>query len=258
MILSTKIKVGLSLLFTPAIFTAFYPGKIAIVTAVCLLPICYFFIVEKKIISAKNEFDNKDVISLFYFICIITFIRGIIDIKSQQDFIVMFSNNIFIFLLYPLFIYLAQRKYLVLVLKATISVALPLSLVTYFYIPSDAFMSFQHNISFIYLFVFFIPFVKLKWKVIIVVLSILSILYDFTRRSSFINISICFSILLLFYFLPYRLLFRAFRIGFYLLGVSPVILLILGLTGVFNVLKLGKNLNFFFKKKKKNFKNFFF
>lgn len=236
--LSILFKIGAALILIPAIYTAFFPGKIVIVSALCLYPMLFLFYAKIKNIG-KNEFENKSVITAYIIMCFITFLRGVFDSKSQQDFIVLISGTIFLMLLYPLFIYLAQRKYIASVFNALVFVALPLSFVTFLFKPTDESMSFQHNISFIYLFVFFVPFVKLKWKVIILLLCIITPLYDITRRSSLINITVCLSVLLTYYIIPHSIYKKMAKVMFFILIISPIFFLILGLSGVYNIFTLG-------------------
>ncbi|MDD4969961.1 MAG: hypothetical protein PHT07_11085 [Paludibacter sp.] len=236
--LYTKLKIGAVLLLIPAIYTAFFPGKIVVITALCLYPIL-FFMFSRIVQIRQSEFDGKLIIDTYIIMCFITFVRGAIDSKSQQDYIVLMSSTIFLMLLYPLFIYLAQKKYLNNIFNILIFLIIPLCFITFFYKPSDGFMTFQQNISFIYLFIFFVPFVKRKWKLIILTLAIIAPLYDITRRSSLINISVCLAILLLYYILPNIIYRKIAKILFFILVLSPIVFLILGLGGIYNIFNLG-------------------
>jgi hypothetical protein len=236
--LSSKFKVFIALLLLPAIYTAFFPGKIIIISAICLYPILFYFLANIKNVN-KNEFDDKWIIIVYIIMCVITFLRGIFDSKSQQDYIVLLSSTIFLMLLYPLFIYLAQRKYIISVFNALINTALPLCFISLFFKPSDGFMTFQYCISFIYMFIFFIPFVKRKWKIIIFFIVIIIPLYDIARRSPLINTSVCLIILLLYYRVPHTIYRRIAKLLFSILVLSPIVFLILGLSGVYNIFTLG-------------------
>ncbi len=231
-------KLLIILLFVPAIFTAFFPGKIVVVTALCLYPILFFLLRHFRHLN-KDEFDDKNIINIYIAVNIIIFIRGLFDLKSSQDIIVFFSGTIFLSLLYPLFIFLSQRKYLIQLYKSLIVVAIPLSFITFFFKPTDGFMSFQHNMSFIYLFIFVIPFVKWKWKFIILVLTIVTPLFDITRRSSLINIIVCVLILFMYYIVPHIVYKKIIKSFFVLLVIAPLIFIVLGLSGVYNIFTLG-------------------
>ncbi len=239
MISLKEFKIGISLLLIPAIYTSFFPGKIVIISSICMYTILLFLCSKTVYLKFNNELNNYRIILFYYLICSISFIRGVFNLTSNQDYVVMFSNTIFLMLLYPIFINLIKIENITNLFKSLLIIALPLSFITFFYKPTDGFMSFQHNISFIYIFVFFVPFVKQKWKLIILFLCLITPFSDLTRRSSFVNISFCFLILLFNYILPKYLFDKSIKTLFYLLVTVPVIFLILGLTGVFNIFKLG-------------------
>lgn len=243
MISLKKIKFGIILIFIPGIFTAFYPGKIVVISFICLIPILFYL--SNKILNFKinEEFDNKGVINFYFIFSIITYVRGIFDINSEQDFIVLFSNTTFTLLLYPLFIYLAKFKYSLRVLNALVSIALPLSFVTLFLKPHDMFYDFQHNMSFIYIFVFFIPFIEIKWKLIILLICVFIPFYDLSRRSPLINSAVPLIILFIYYIFPISVFRNLSKIGFFLLITTPVIFLVLGLFGSFNIFNIGESFN---------------
>lgn len=233
-------KYNLLLLLIPAIFTSFFPGKIIIVGALCMYPI--FFILWRKYYRLNDEQSvNIKVIQLFIGVNALIFLHGLIDLKSSQDFSVTFGSMLFILLLFPLYIYSVNSKSFIYILKNTLIFILPLCFITYLFRQQDGFMTFPNNISFVYLFLLFIPFVKLKWKLFFIGLAVLGITYDITRRSFLINVTVALFIVLIVSIFQYNKLKKIFRILFFPLVISPFVLLVLGLLGVFNIFKIGEN-----------------
>lgn len=230
------------LLLIPSIYTGFFPGKIVAITIICmnclLLLTIYKIFLQKEIEITTNNYK----IILIYFISnLIIFTRGIFDLSSNQDYITFFSNIIFVTLFYPLYLIIIKKNNIVYILKSIIFIGIPISFVTYLYKPTDGFMTFQQNISIIYLLILMIPYLNKKWIVIILILSIIGITYDMTRRSFFINCIVSFLIVGSYYIFTQNMLKKIAKIFFIISLISPIILLLLGLTGIFNIFKIGEN-----------------
>jgi hypothetical protein len=257
MISANTAKIGLLLIYLPAIYTSFFFGKIVLISIICFYPILLYFIFNIKNFYSKDEFDNNGIFLFFYFINIISLIRGYIDLESKQDFTVFTSWTIFVMILYPLFIYLSKINSIINIFRSFILIGIPLSFFTFNFIPTDGFSSFLQNISFIYLFIFFIPFVKMKWKLIIIILCITIPFYDLTRRSALVNLIFSFSLIFLYYFFPYSYFLKVIKFLFYILIISPFIFLFFGLSGIFNVFSTSDYLNDYTIKSKYNERNAF-
>jgi hypothetical protein len=243
MITLKNFKIGLALILIPSIYTGFFPGKIIVITSICYYSILLYLLKDKNNFRLNNEFENSNIIISYVTISLISLIRGILELKSLQDVSVMFGGTIFIMILYPLFIYLTQSKNILKIFVSIIGIALPLSLVTLIVRPTDGFMTFQYNASFCYIFVFFIPYFKKKWIIITILFCIIISLYDITRRSVLLNISVCLFILFSFNFIPEYFFKKLRKSIFFLLVLAPVFFLILGGSGVFNIFKVGDNYN---------------
>lgn len=231
---SFLLKYGIILILVPAIFTGFFSGKIVIVQTFCFgLYTCLLF-VSKKNIQQCASFDANP-FWLFYFVyCIITYIRGFFNIDSAQDWINLASELFFTSFLVPFIIFLSTPTSIITIWKSFLSWGFLLCAVCYFYPPSDGMMGFQHNISFINVFILCLPFIRRTHKLIIVIAVVIAISYDLDRRSILINNIIPFIILFCFPFLKLRLV-RMFVITAFI--ISPIILLCLGLSETFNIFK---------------------
>jgi len=232
-------KYNLLLLMIPAIFTGFFPGKIIGVTMVCFYPIMFMlWYLSNK--AAARELLSTRVIKFYILVNIFIFLTGVLTLSSSQDNTAMFGTMIFLTLMYPFYIIAIRARMFIPVLKGTLWIVLPLCFVTFFFPPSDGSMSFQHNISFVYMLLLFIPYLKTKWKIILITLAITGLLYDLTRRSYMINLAVVLVVILGYYLIPGKAAFqKSLKFIFLIFVVSPVILLLLGLSGIFNVFRIG-------------------
>ena len=232
-------KYNLLLLMIPAIFTGFFPGKIIGVTMVCFYPILFTLWYSSNK-AATKEFISIAPIKFYVIVNISIFITGVLTLSSEQDTTVMFGNMIFLTLMYPFYILAIRARMFIPILKGTLWIVLPLCFITFFFPPTNGFMSFQHNISFVYIFLLFIPYLNLKWRVILITLAITGLFYDLTRRSYMINLVLVLVVLLGYYLLPGKIVFqKGLKFFFLVFVVSPVILLLLGVSGVFNFFTIG-------------------
>jgi hypothetical protein len=235
-------KYNLLLLMIPAIFTGFFPGKIIGVTMICFYPILFtiWYLYNR---DPAKELISTRVIKFYIVVNIFIFISGVLTLSSEQDTTVMFGTMIFLTLMYPFYILIIRARMFIPILKGTLWIVLPLCFITFFFPPTNGFMSFQHNISFVYIFLLFIPYLKPKWKIILITLAITGLLYDLTRRSYMINLGFVLLMIVGYYLLPGKMVFqKSLKFFFFVFVVSPVILLLLGVSGEFNFFAIGDKL----------------
>ncbi|WP_124019378.1 hypothetical protein [Flavobacterium hydrophilum] len=228
----------------PALYVSIYPGKIVLITMLCsyILLIGMLIIVAKlQVINEKINinFDSVLYVKFFLFYNLLVLMRGIYDAKSDQDWIVMFSATIPLFLVIHFSIYLAAYNTSInSLIKSFMTYGVVLSIFIFFFEPPLS-IDFTKSISPIYLMIFLIPFVNKMNRIFIIFLTLISFFSDFSNRSNLINICIA-SVITLSFFWKKRMwvlsLIKGARI--FLLS-SPIVFLILGLSGVFNVFLIG-------------------
>lgn len=91
-------------------------------------------------------------------------------------------------------------------------------------------------LSFIYLYIILITVLPNKWKIIILLLSLISIFYDIEARSGGIRILVAFAISILVYIK--HITCRLIKFLHPIIMIVPFILLYLGCFGVFNIFKI--------------------
>ena len=230
-------RIEIILLTIPAIYSSVFPGKIVLITIVCFLPIIIYNMIDFTY-KSKKEFDGQIIINTFLYANFIILLRGFFNIQSNQDYIVT-PGLVFVTIAIPLFIFKARIKDLTAIFKSIIFFAIPLSVMTFFYEPTNASMSFQHNISFVFILLFFILYTNKKWSIIIFALVVAGLMYDITRRSFVINSVLSMFILLMGYSFSLQKLQAISKKLLYGFSILPILLLSLGLVGYYNVFKIG-------------------
>lgn len=200
----------------------------------------YNFIFLIITIIIINIYYNNDetpllVVKLFLAWNIISIIRGFFTAENYWEWKILIET-IFVFLI-PLFVFIfIDQKILKKVMSSWYKYMLLISLLFIPFISHNDFLGrYLAPITFLLL-VF--PLLPKKWKIITLFYTILVLLAGFDARSNIIKFSIAFFLGIMYYFkfLFLDKFFKAIHITFF---ITPVILLILGLSGTFNIFKVG-------------------
>lgn len=235
------LKYTILLVFLPSIFTGFYPGKITVMTTFCgwILFISYFNFKRKLFL---NDFDGRNIIRIFLLYMAVLYIRGWGNIDSVTDVYAQLGTNLFFCFLFPSLIFISHPSYLYYVLKSFIWPGLLLCIICYFFPPSDGMMSLAHNASFLNVLILCIPFVKWKWRVLILSAVIFVVLLDIDRRSIMVNNVVTLLFVLSFSILKTKL-FK--RLTFCIFIIFPLVFAYLGFCGKFNIFEYMDQTSFF-------------
>lgn len=229
----------------PALYVSLYPGKITLVTTFC----SYFLLILMLIVVAKlritnerinDKFESVFYLKIFLFYNLFILLRGVFDAKSEQDWIVMFSATIPLFLAVHFSVYFAAYKVSINnIIKAFFTFGVVLSFFIYLFAPPLS-IDFAKSISPIYLMIFLIPFTNKKIIIIIIVLALMSFFSDFSNRSNLLNISVACIITLTFLLRKRVWMLKIIKCSRFFLLLFPIIFLILGLSGIFNIFLVGE------------------
>ena len=238
--LKTIAKYSVVLSIIPALYNAFFPGKIALISLICIFPLLMgvLFSLNKKI---PTNFDGIVYVKFFIIYYIIVLIRGLIGATSYKDWTVLFSNTIPLILIlhFTLFIgaYMSTVQTLI---RAFLLYGIPLCLILYLISGDDPTpYGFTHTVAPISFMLLLTPYISKKLKIVIFSIAIFSFTSDFANRSNLLNILIAFVILLSFIFRNVPLVFRAYKSIRSIVLILPVLFLFLGATGVFNIFLIG-------------------
>lgn len=217
------------------IFYNFFPGKIALPQIISSYPLVFISI----LFFSKNKvvLDASSWIKYYLIYGVVTLIRGMLFAQSQNDWNLLILDGVPLFLFLQFTIYFgATNESLFAAMKAFIWYALPISLSIFYRVAVDnGFFNFGHFVSPITIFILLLPYFNGRVKLFIIFVAIVSLINDISDRSTAINILVSFLISLTYYVrhsLVMLNIIKFFRFTFIFL---PVLLLTLGLTGVFNI-----------------------
>ena len=237
--LSKVSKYFILILLIPSIYVLLNPGKIVAISIICIFPLLAALLLFLPNFL-KLKFEGKTYIQLYVLLNLIIVFRGFLDAQSNEDWRVMFSQRLPICILFPITIFLGLKNKIIKILFSSfVKYGILLSTILLFG-EGSGMMGFPHNVSPIYLCILFLPYLKVNWKVIILIVSSVSFFSDLEMRANLINIFVAFLISSTYYIrkLPFTLLsIKFFR---KVILITPVIFIVLGLSGVFNIFKIGQ------------------
>lgn len=239
-IVSRAIPVTIFLLTIYTVLPFFKPG-VPFVSAlnnttlwwtISFLILMLFFLTRFYFFDKRNE-DNMLIVWIYLlwnFVCII---RGMFVAETYWDWKGLIGNAMA--LLLPIVIFSATNKMVVQsLLLFYIRYVLPLFLVLGLFLRTDAYGFYLVPISFL---VLFFPILTRRQKVILLIVAVIVVITDMSARSNVIKFGVPFVILLLYYLrnVVTVKIVEAVRISLF---VIPLLLFVLGVSGIFNVFKM--------------------
>lgn len=197
--------------------------------------LCVFFIYKKQYLKFISKENRKDVyLKLYLFWIVICIVRGIFVADNYWEYKQLVEGSVA--LLLPVFIFAFTIPYVVRrVLHFWFKYILPFfAIYACFFIVSDSYHFFLGPVL---LLGCFLPIIKGKWKLILLLLLIMMLVSDLGARSQIIKAAACLMINVA-YVLSKFISKRIFSLAFVLCFVSPLILMALAFTGTFNIFNM--------------------
>jgi len=245
-------KFTIILIIVPAVYYAFFPGKIVLVTVFCSYPIIFSLVH----FTIKNGFRNLDgivFVKLFLLFYFIVLVRGLVDMETTQDYKVLLQSGLIVPLFLPLSVQFASYKNTIIVfVKSFLTFGLLLSCVLFFMPLNSGPFGFNATVSPLLFILLLSPYLNKKYKPMIYFLVGISFFYDFSNRANMLNIMFTILLIFTYYFDNKRSLLLILKTLTVTLLVSPIVFFILGVTGIFNVFTIGKLLPEYSLRVKKN------
>lgn len=202
--------------------------------SVSVLILLVFFISKYYFFDKRNA-DNMLIIWLYLLWNVVCIVRGLFEVETYWDIKGLITNALALVL--PIVIFSSTNKIIVQSLLAFyVKYALPLFLLFGLITRTDAFGFYLIPVS---LLILFLPVLTKKQKYIVLFATAVLIVADPAARSNVIKFSIPFFLLLI-YFFRNKISSNIIETSRLTLLILPVILLVLGVTGVFNVFKMSE------------------
>lgn len=191
------------------------------------------FLMSKYFFYDKRNDVNLRFVTIYLIWNVICIIRGMFVAEIYWDWKAIIGNTMALML--PVVIYSSTNKLIAQsILAYYIKYALPLFIVFAILLRTDAYGFYLNPIS---LLIIFMPTLTTRQRIIIFIFTGIVMGADLGARSNVLKFGVPFAILSIYYFrkiIPHKLL-ETLRI---LLFVIPIVLFVLGATGVFNIFKI--------------------
>ncbi len=228
-----------------------FPGPTTrVVIQFILFVIVAWFFVELKNMLISTQFEYKKILINYSLYSIFVFAHSFFVADSYEQWRYLFTVYMPTLLLPGFCILGTSAQFSSVFIKTLLRVVFPISLIFNIAGASDknSNLVYINFVGFIYLFILFIPMMRLRWKLVIFALSVLSLIFDMDNRSNMLGIFVSYGFVVLYLVLnklDANLLPSQARRYFgvrYILPLlrqtflyAPMILLMLGFFGVFNV-----------------------
>lgn len=224
----------------PSIYISFFPGKIILITTICLFPFLFYYV--KRFLFEKPKLnENKDniiFIKIYLLYGFTTFIRGVFTINNLDDFSRLFGTSIYYYILFPLIIYYLNSYIFIKYVRSYVFYGIIAIIIISINGGGKGNSDVPHMISGFYVIGLMLPYLNEKrWWILILSMLIYVLTTNMGTRINIVNCCFFFFLLILFY-LKQSLNFISKRLAI-IFFLSPIILLILGITGIFNIFKIG-------------------
>jgi len=172
-------------------------------------------------------------IKLFWLWALITFMHGIANSHDYWDWKILFTVYLPSVLISLALILGVDFEYSKKVLRFILVVLFPASFISIPFTLTFTDEFFARLVMPVCVFVLISPYLKKKWRLLVIVVAIISIALDVSYRANVIRILIPLALFFLFYF---RNFWKPKLINFVLVGafLLPLVLLTLGISGMFN------------------------
>ena len=194
-----------------------------------------FFIIFRLQKDYRLQINNQYFTPIYIYLIWVTIciVRGFFAAEFYWDFKNLISAGFTLLLVCTLFVF-THPALTWQVLRTWIKYALPLFGIIILFISTESYGYYLVPISF---FSLFYPSLTPKWKFIIIGISLLVIFVDFDARSNVIK----FMVPLLFSFLIFFEKFlhsKYYKLLFKIMFIAPILLLVLGISDIFNIFKM--------------------
>jgi len=225
-----------------SIYTAFYNVGNTAIWWVLLMFILTLFILGKKKFSNSSNNTNTILVKIYLAWNVICIIRGLFVASDYWEWKFLIQTSIV--MLVPLSVFILTNTFLVQrIVQQWFRYLLPAFLILIFFMRAESVGHYLIPVSFLLL---FFPFLKSKWKIICLVLTLVVLGANLGARSNVIKFLIPFTLAMIYYVkIPFTTKFL--KIGRLGLMILPMLLLILGITNTFNVFKMSDYLEGDFK-----------
>lgn len=224
-------KYGVILALIPAVFIAFFPGRIVIVSVLCYGYFALHLWRNRNNGLFTEEIEWTKSIKLFCIYLFYQYFSSFGNVWSVYDKIDL-VRDIYSSTLLVLWIFLPTVERLPILLKSFVKYAIPINLFLLIVPPSDGMMTAAHNMILLNIFIFFSPYISKRNCFAILTLIFVILLFNIERRSILLGYIIPLLILLFYKILKLRIVRY---VSFIVSIILPLLMLYLFASNTFNI-----------------------
>jgi hypothetical protein len=233
-------KYSVILSIVPAVWISFFPGKIVLVTILCLYPLVFLLPFCLKRVK-RIDMDGVTLVKLFYAFNVVIFLTGMLNAEVAGDWGSLLSGGVALGLFMPFAIYFgASNQFLVAAIRAFINCGLLLVAILFFTTEDPGPFGFAHQIAPLYLMILMLPYMSRKFIFFTAGLAIFSFISYMAIRSNVVNIIVATLIMLTYTMKDAKWVLPLLRKARLVVLLSPLIFSILGYSGYFNIFTIGE------------------
>lgn len=200
---------------------------------ICNFILIFCFIKSKKYFHTNSNYHIW--IKIYFCWVVICILRGLFTAENYWELKSLITYSFVLLLPSAVFI-TSSKKILAQIVSSWFKYVLPLFLICLLFLDSEAYGRYLVPINFM---VLFYPSLNKRLKFTVLVISFFIVFSDFTARSNVIKSIIPFISLIIFYIKPFQKI-KFLKTLHILLFVSPLTLVVMGLTNTFNVIKMDE------------------
>lgn len=192
------------------------------------------FLIIKKIRAAKLL--GKKVFIIYLLWCFFIILKSLYNLNDKQNIAFFIHNTLSILLISSVFIF-SDILYIKIFYKRFIKIGIPIFLILSFYMLPGCW---GWYLTPIHLIIIFLPQINLKWKIIYLILFAMSI-SDIGTRANLLRGIATIGCLFLTKINSHSIINPICKFISIILLIGPIILLYLGITGIYNIFESGQN-----------------
>ena len=200
---------------------------------ICNFILTFCFIRSKKYFHTSSNYHIW--IKIYFCWVVICILRGLFTAENYWELKALISYS-FVLLLPSVVFITSSKKILSQIISSWFKYVLPLFLIFFLFLDSEAYGRYLVPVNFM---VLFYPALSNRLKFTVLVVSFFIVVSDFTARSNVIKTIIPFLYVVIYYFKPFQNI-KFLKLVHILMFISPIALVAMGLTNTFNVLKIDE------------------
>ena len=232
----------------PAVFYSFFPGKIAVVTALCLFPCLVFLPLSFRTLyrNYKDLFwkNSLYIVTIFFISNIFIVLHGTLNLKDLYDYVDLVTNQLVLALVIPFSIYFGvNNKLFEGAIQGYLKYSFFITLILLITTQDTGPLGFARSMYPILLFLLLVPFIDYKYSFFILAMTAGLVVNFYFQRSVLLNFIATTFIMATYYFRRFKITLISMKLMRYIFLLCPFVSIYLALFHNFNIFQYIEGLD---------------